>query len=132
MLVTTTETDLLTHINANVPLPPVPVSPPSIPSVEDTSGSYKFFSFFEIDWSLSTSPISVTVNLYADVPIFGKVKLAGGTIDASHPTITIGGGAHGFKAEVKLSFDFSTYMLSVTATACAFGKCKQGNFSIHL
>lgn len=148
MKVTTTQTDLLPHIPTNNGLPSeinVSVAPTAVAAAsevsamaaqsnasEAVSGSYKFFGFFEVDYSLSISPPEVKVDLYITA-LGGKVRIAGVDLNPNHPTAKIGGSALGFKAEATLTYDFSTSVLTIQATGCApFVGCKTGSTQIHL
>ncbi len=72
MQVTTTQTDLLSHIPTyegvpeQVNLVTSPVAPMAAATTlkEAVSGSYTFFGFLEVDYSLSISPPQVKVDLY--------------------------------------------------------------------
>ncbi len=61
---------------------------------------------------LSIPQVSVAVYLVS-------VRIGGGTIDPSHPSITIGGGVAGFKAEVTLTADFGAKHLKYKIDLCA-------------
>lgn len=74
----------------------------------------------------------IQVDLTLQTPL-GNVSLGHAQLDPQHPSITLGGSVAGFKAEVTLSFDFSTLELTGTATVCApFVGCKKGSFSFRL
>lgn len=149
MKVTTTTTNLLPHISLNEGLPSqVNVSPSpaevTVPStgttpdllettaLEPVSGSYTFFGFLVVDYSLSITPPEVKIDLYITA-LGKKVRIAGVDINPNNPTVKIGGSALGFKAELDASFDFSTYVLTLKATGCVpILGCKTGTTHIHL
>ena len=77
-------------------------------------------SVLTIKYCVDLSVPQISVEIY-----LSGVKIGGGTINPSNPTITIGGGALGFKAEVTLSADFSKDQVSYKITLCApFVGCK--------
>ncbi|CCI26948.1 MULTISPECIES: hypothetical protein [Microcystis] len=135
MQVTTTQADLLPHISTEQGVPQaatmeVPTS--ATVAQEAVSGSYTFFGFLEVDYSLSISPPQIKVDLFINA-LGQKIRIAGVDLNPNHPTAKIGGSALGFKAEVELSFDFNTYILTIKATGCApFVGCKTGSTTIHL
>lgn len=81
-------------------------------------------------YSLSGDNINLSVKL--DTPL-GDINLGSATIDPANPKVTLKGGVDGFKAEVTISFDFSTYELKLCGKVCApFAGCASGCTSIHL
>jgi len=67
MQVTTTQADLLPHISTEQGVPQaatmeVPTS--ATVAQEAVSGSYTFFGFLEVDYSLSISPPQIKVDLF--------------------------------------------------------------------
>lgn len=140
MQVTTTQTDLLSHIptnegvpeSANIVTSSIATSTETTSFAEGVSGSYTFFGFLEVDYSLSISPPQVKVDVFINA-LGQKIRIAGVDLNPNNPTAKIGGSALGFKAEVELAFDFNTYILKITATGCApFVGCKSGSTSVHL
>jgi hypothetical protein len=71
-------------------------------------------SVLTIDYciDLSGPAVSFTVSL-------AGIKIGGGVIDPNNPSITIGGGAFGFKAEVTLTADFSNSKIDYKIEICA-------------
>ena len=138
MQVTTTQNDLLAHIPTNEGMPDtvnlvtLSEAQATTSSLEGVSGSYKFFGFLEVDYALSITPPQVKVDLLIDA-LGKKVRIAGVDLNPNHPTAKIGGSAFGFKAEVVLSFDFTTHILKIEATGCVpIIGCKKGSTQIHL
>jgi hypothetical protein len=75
--------------------------------------------------SVTIGPVKIEYCVDLTVPeITVKVYLAGiligsGTINPSNPSITIGGSALGFKAEVTLTADFSKRQVTYKIEVCA-------------
>lgn len=135
--------DLLPHISYEHEPPPAPTAA-SILSlaplagsllerVASTDGSITVIAAFGcsvvLNYGLSTSSIQVTVKLQTPV---GSGTLGSATLDASHPTVKLGGPVGPFKAEVDVSFDSSTLILATDATICAFAGCRTGHVEVHV
>ena len=91
-----------------------------------TSGSLMLFGVVEIVYSLQTGTLHIEVKLL-------NVLIGKENVTHERNTITVAGSALGLKAEVTLTFDFSTLTLTVTAKACeAFGGCQSGTTTVHL
>ncbi len=74
----------------------------------------------KIEYCVDLSIPQITVNVY-----LAGIRIGGGTINPSNPSITIGGGALGFKAEVTLSADFNARQVTYQVEVCApFAGCK--------
>jgi|688.fasta_scaffold878249_1 hypothetical protein len=136
MQVTTSASDLLPHIALNEGTSsPINLSTAAVAAntaLEGVSGSYTFFTYLEVDYSLSISPPDVKVDLFINA-LGQKIRIAGADLNPNNPTAKIGGSILGFKAEVVLTFDFNTYNLTIQATGCApFAGCKTGSTTIHL
>lgn len=67
----------------------------------------------KINYCVDLSVPQITV----DVSLAG-VRIGGGVINAQNPSITIGGGAAGFKAEVTLTADFGAKQIKYDITVC--------------
>jgi len=72
------------------------------------------WSVLTIEFCIDLSIPQVTVNVY-----LAGIKIGGGTLNPQHPSITVGGSAMGFKAEVTLSLDVSGQKLEYKAEVCA-------------
>lgn len=136
MQVTTSTSDLLPHIALNAGTSsPINLSTSAIAAntvLEGTSGSRTFFGILEVDYSLSISPPEVKVDAF--ISHFGqKTQLGGIDLNPNNPNAKIGGSVLGVKAEVDLSFDFNSYILTITATGCLpIVGCKTASTQIHL
>ncbi|PZV22009.1 MAG: hypothetical protein DCF12_21035 [Snowella sp.] len=136
MQVTTSASDLLPHIALNQGTSsPINLSTAAIAAntvLEGTSGSHTFFGIVEVDYSLSISPPEVKVDIF--ITHFGqKTRIGGIDLNPNNPNAKIGGSVLGVKAEVDLSFDFNTYILTITATGCLpIVGCKTASTQIHL
>jgi len=141
MKVTTTSIDVLPHIvtnegrpsQVNFMLPAVTATNATPATTMDAvSGSYTFFGFLEVDYSLSIFPPEVQLDLYINA-LGEKVRIAGVDLNPNNPTATIGGSALGFKAELTATFNFDTDILTLQAKGCVpvIG-CKSGSTQIHL
>lgn len=145
MSVRITHEDILPHINANSGHRLGDAISASVPSdlyggltlaevvtVSQSCITLLSFSGASIQVCYGISGNSVQVKAVLSTPV-GDITLGSATLDAQHPTITLGGGAFGFKAEVTISFDVSTLTLNITASVCApFVGCKSGSTSIKL
>src|SRR5690348_8502966 len=108
MKVTTTSIDVLPHIatnegrpsQVNFMLPAVAATnAASATTLDAVSGSYTFFGFLEVDYSLAIFPPEVQLDLYINA-LGEKIRIAGVDLNPNNPTATIGGSALGFKAEL--------------------------------
>ncbi len=80
-------------------------------------------SELKIDYSIDVSALSIRFQI-----TLAGVNIGGGTIDPSHPTMTIGGGVAGFKAEVTITADFTNKEVEHTTELCVPGLgCKDHN-----
>lgn len=72
-------------------------------------------------------------NVHIDVTLMG-IKIGSGTISKEHPSITIGGGALGFKAEVTITLNIgSPISIKFCGKVCApLAGCKSGCTTLHL
>lgn len=71
-------------------------------------------------------------NVHIEVTLMG-IKIGGGTINKDHPSITIGGGALGFKAEVTITLNLNPISLKFCGKVCApLAGCKSGCTTLHL
>ena len=71
-------------------------------------------SVLTIKYCLDLAVPQITIEVY-----LAGIKIGGGTINTSNPSITIGGSALGFKAEVTLAADFSKNQATYKVTLCA-------------
>ena len=71
-------------------------------------------SALTIKYCLDLSVPEITIEIY----LLG-VKIGGGTINPTNPSITIGGSVAGFKAEVTLTADFTKNQITYKITLCA-------------
>lgn len=71
-------------------------------------------SALTIKYCLDLSVPQITVEIY-----LAGVRIGGGTINPSNPSITIGGSIAGFKAEVTLAADFTKKQVTYNVTLCA-------------
>lgn len=61
------------------------------------------------------------------------IEIGSGVLDLKNPSITIGGGALGFKAEVKISLKTNPFQIEICGTVCApIVGCTSGCTTIHL
>ncbi|MFK8059247.1 MAG: hypothetical protein AB8B78_04060 [Polaribacter sp.] len=72
-------------------------------------------------------------SVHIEVSLMG-INIGGGTISKDHPSITIGGGALGFKAEVTITLNVgSPISLKFCGKVCApLAGCKSGCTTLHL
>ncbi|GGA06743.1 MAG: hypothetical protein COW16_10195 [Sphingomonadales bacterium CG12_big_fil_rev_8_21_14_0_65_65_10] len=83
-----------------------------------------------LNWSFGADGVHVQVVL--ETPV-GSVTIIDTTLNASKPSITLGGSIDSFKAEATITFDFSNLELSGTGEVCApIVGCKKGSFSIKV
>jgi len=68
----------------------------------------------KVDYCLDLSVPEVRVEVY----LLG-VRIGGGTLNPSNPSVTIGGSVAGFKAEVTLTADFSAKQITYKVEVCA-------------
>lgn len=81
-----------------------------------------------LNYSFVSAGINVTVVLQTPL---GNVTILNATLDASNPSITLGGSIGSFKAQATVSFNFSNNVLSASGEICApFLGCKKGSVSI--
>lgn len=74
----------------------------------------------------SGDTVEITVSLMG-------VEIGKASLNAKHPTVTIGGSAAGFTAEVKITLDVKKMTLEICGTLCApIVGCKKGCTSVHL
>ncbi len=72
------------------------------------------------------SKVKITVYL-------AGIEIGSGVVDLKNPSITIGGGAAGFKAEVKITLKTNPLALEICGKVCApFVGCKSGCTTLHL
>ena len=116
MAVTMTEGDSLKHINGPETL---------AGQVATNSACVSMLDVLKVCASLSGD--SVNVKLY-----LSGVEIASGTVSASHPSITIGGGAAGFKAEVTITLDMAGPSLKICGKVSALFWSKKGCSTVHL
>ncbi|PYQ27007.1 MAG: hypothetical protein DMF56_21900 [Acidobacteria bacterium] len=81
------------------------------------------FQQFCNSFSVSALTIKYCIDLAipqvsVEVYLFGA-RIGGGVINPSNPSITIGGSVAGFKAEVKLTADFTKNQVTYNITLCA-------------
>ena len=75
---------------------------------------------------------NITVSVILSTPL-GDVTLGKGVLNASNPTITIGGGFGGFKAEATISYNVSKSELTIGGKICApIVGCESGSTTIKL
>jgi hypothetical protein len=119
--------DILKEIDTKV-LTEAPVL--SAEQVASPAGCITLLGVIEICYQVAHNAIDITV--YLTTPI-GKILIGHIHLDPQHPSVTIGGGVDGFKAEVTATFDFGTHVLKLCGKACApFVGCKSGCTEIHL
>lgn len=70
-------------------------------------------SALTIKYCLDLSVPEITLEVY-----LAGVRIGGGTINPSNPSITIGGSIAGFKAEATLSADFDSKQAKYSITLC--------------
>ena len=129
-----TQTDNLAHIkyeNENIDIDDVKSLRNQVSS---TDGRIVIVAGFGCSLVLtySVSFSGVNVSLVLETPV-GNVTIGSGTLDASHPSITVGGSIGKFKAEATISFDVGTKVLNAAGEVCVpvLG-CKKGGISLHL
>jgi len=94
------------------------------------NGCITLLGVLKICYSLSTDSVSISAEL--DTP-FGTASLGSCTLNLQHTECVLGVDKWGFKAQVTISFDFSTLVLTLCGKVCApFVGCKEGCTSIHL
>ena len=117
MSVTIHKEDVLSHINGPETL---------AGQVATTSACISLLGALKVCADVQGSNVNLEVYLMG-------VKIGGGTVSIDHPSITIGGGAAGFKAEVKISLKTNPYALEICGKVCApFVGCKSGCTTLHL
>lgn len=83
----------------------------------------------KVCYSVSGSGIHVSAAL--DTP-FKDITLGSATLNKSRPCVTLGGGALGFKAEIKICYKVSKHQLCFSPKICLAGSCKSGETCIKL
>ena len=68
----------------------------------------------EIEYSVDTQNLEISV----EVDLAG-VQIGSGTLSASNPSLTLGGGVAGFKAEVTLTASFNQKQVTYALELCA-------------
>jgi hypothetical protein len=95
----------------------------TLTSIQDNQIHQSAMQQFCNSFSVSVLTIKYCVDLaipQISVEIYlAGVKIGGGTINPNNPSITIGGGALGFKAEVTLTADFTKNQVTYKITLCA-------------
>lgn len=71
-------------------------------------------SALTIKYCLDLAVPQITVEVYLT-----GVKIGGGTMNPSNPSLTIGGGVIGFKVQVTLTANFDTNQVTYKITFCA-------------
>ncbi len=117
MAVTTHSENLLDHING----------PKTLAGKTATNEAcISLFGVIKVCAKISGDNVEITVSLMG-------VELGKAVLNAKHPSVTIGGHAAGFTAEVKISLDVKNMKLEICGTLCApIVGCKKGCTSIHL
>ncbi|WP_298882169.1 hypothetical protein [uncultured Polaribacter sp.] len=109
--------DVLAHINGPETL---------AGQVATTNACISLLGALKVCADVQGDAVKVTVYLMG-------IEIGSGTLSLSHPSITIGGGAAGFKAEVKLTLKTDPIALEICGKVCApFVGCKSGCTTLHL
>jgi hypothetical protein len=95
-------------------------------SVASQSGCIGFLSVIEACYEVGSHEIDVSLKL-AGNPL-GKC-----TLSSADPECTFGGGLFGLVADATVSFDFTSYVLTLSGETCVPVKgCTAGTARIHL
>lgn len=87
------------------------------------------FASLEVCYSVNGDSVYVKVTLKTPV---GDVDLGSATLDANNPSVTLGGGIAGFKAEVTLTLHLNVPSLEICGKLCApWVGCTSGCFTIN-
>jgi hypothetical protein len=113
--------DILPHINAPHHL---------AARASSTGGCITLLGMIQVCYTLSADEVKISVELKTPL---GDVSLGSATLNASNPSVTLGGGIFGFKAEVTISINFQTLELKLCGKLCVpIGGCTSGCTSVHL
>lgn len=137
----THDDDILPHIDAGkapaegrVALSQEPPSDTLEAKTAVSDSCVTLFSFagasLKVCFHITGDNITVTVDLSTP---FGNITIGKAVINASNPTVKLGGGVAGFKAEATISYDVAKSTLTISGKICApFAGCKSGSTTIHL
>lgn len=93
-------------------------------------GCVTLLGMIQVCYTLSNDEVKISVELKTPL---GSVSLGSATLNVNNPSVTLGGGIAGFKAEVTISINFQTLELKLCGKLCApFAGCTSGCTSIHL
>jgi hypothetical protein len=129
MTITSTPTDptidTLPHIQGDI-VPSVSRPDTLRGRAASLSGCIDFLSSVQVCYNVGDNEIDITVKLVG-------ITLGEARLTPTNPKVTLGGGTFGLKAEVTLTFDFSTSVLHISGQACApFVGCTSGDTSVQL
>ncbi|NVK52869.1 MAG: hypothetical protein HWD85_08030 [Flavobacteriaceae bacterium] len=109
--------DVLAHINGPETL---------AGQVATTDACISLLGMLKVCANVQGDSVKVTVYL-------AGVEIGSGTLSLTHPSITIGGGAAGFKAEVTITLETSPWAIEICGKVCApFVGCKSGCTKLNL
>ncbi len=101
-------------------------------AVSDSCITLLSFAGASIKVCYSISGDNITISVVLSTPL-GDITIGKAVLNAQNPTVTLGGGFAGFKAEVTLSYDVKTSVLTIEGKVCApLAGCKSGSVHIHL
>lgn len=81
---------------------------------QSISGSSTLFGFLTIAWDIDLSVPQVSITVTLNTP-FGNKIIGSVVLNPQHPSVTVGGSVGPFTAQVTLSCNFSTMILSYDA-----------------
>ncbi len=134
MPVTYTSENVLTHIGGSMPsngqkehsMMAVGEQRALVDRVASPSGSINILGVIVINYTFSANELDINVTLLG-------ITIGSATINPQHPSVQIGGEVLGFKAEVTISFDFSSLVMTIEGTVCApFAGCKSAQTQVKL
>lgn len=112
--------DILSHINAAGTL---------ASKVSSTNGCITLLGMIQVCYAITSDSVKITAKVHTP---FGDIDLGSATLDAKHPSITLGGGAFGFKAELTITLTIKDLSLEICGKLCApFAGCTSGCTTIH-
>ncbi len=117
MGVKTHKTDILGHINGPETLAGQAVA---------NAACITLLGVLKICADIQGENVKITVYL-------AGIEIGSGVINLKNPSITIGGGVLGFKAEVKITLKTNPLALEICGKVCApFAGCESGCTTLHL
>ncbi len=79
------------------------------------SGSITMLEIIRVDYQVTPNSAQMSATLKT---LLGEIHLGPLPLSPDHPTGTVSGRMSGYKAEVEATFNFSTYLLTLSGVAC--------------